>query len=72
MEGSRLIGGLKGPGVDIDDREGCRTGLGGLTGGFAGALPLAFKVELVLKSKTSWLPAFITGLGVEGIGGFAK
>lgn len=72
MEGSRLIGGLKGTGVDIDDREGCRVGLGGFAGGLAGALPLTLKLELVLKSNTNWLPAFITGLGVEGIGGFAK
>lgn len=67
-----MMGGLKGAGVDIDDREGCRAGLGGLAGGLAGALPLILKLELVLKSKTSWLPAFMTGLGVEGIGGFAK
>jgi hypothetical protein len=58
--------------VDIDEREGCRAGLGGFAGGLAGALPFALKLELVLKSKTSWLPAFITGLGVEGMGGFVK
>jgi len=53
VEGSRFIVGLKGVGVDIDDREGWRVGLGGFAGGLAGALPLTLKLELVLKSKTS-------------------
>lgn len=67
-----MIAGLKAAGVDICDRDGCRTGCLGFAGGLIGALPFAMEPELELKSKTSWLPAFMTGLGVEGMGGFAK
>lgn len=52
--------------------NGCRAGClaGCFDGALTGALPRA--LELELKSRTSWLPAFITGLGVEGMGGLVK
>ena len=68
--GSDFSGGLKagGIGADICCLDGCLIGCFGR--GLAGALPLALGLEL--KSKMNWLPAFITGLGVDGTGGLKK
>lgn len=59
-------------GMDICCLEGRRAGClaGCLDGALAGVLPRT--LEPVLKSRMSWLPAFMTGFGVEGTGGLVN